>query len=474
MSTNLVKQTGPGTADQLITTIVHARTMLRPDVIQPGPTIGPRIEEVRRQYLAFVDTLSEHARVALLREMTSKDGDYQGALKIVDDKMGKFHEAGQALLGQASERSKEVYTGVEGDQMNEDIFHYLSVHAPALHNVTVQRTKDARPVADNGFTFGELAASSKPEVISTPFVDEFRKAWTPDFAEYVMLYVVVLDEASEREAVVDTLVDKALAAIPDVKILPQYRDSVVKTIAAFVTMVRDGKDPLTGEKNPYPNCYTNKIGDGVIRGTLPEVVPFDDDDVEGTVRQWMSDRALITTGTLPVQSVPVVPPKTKKKQKGPKTPPVVPAEPVREPILPPLSEKSSDHLEGIMVVYWNNGQVDEVAMRDKASVTQLLKEIHDTKVNDKRMRVVGMYFHDKHEFEETLILLPEGAKVHAQLKKGDKICSFARKADGTLVVGDLFGNAPQELHGVTQADILRDPFKYFSVRNIALDYGTQQ
>lgn len=429
----------PKDADTVIEEVRLAKRQLT--LVDPGPAVAARIEEVRRCFLDFVNRLSEHARLALHNVSRYGETTYNNAFGLVSAKMQQFHNAGRDLLSTTLQRSSDAYTDVDRDRIVEDLrpkLGALSIGVGAAVGGTPN--EENIEVGARAF-FGTvqrtvIRTSKKPEA----FVDRFLKACTQGDADYLVLYVLPVDDPQKRKEAVTIVVDRVLASLPDATLSPEDKAKLVSTIDTFLTSVREGKNP-----------YTLSVGEGVLSGTLPEVVPLDVSRPAGSLRTWIRERAQAVRNL----------PGNRRNVSGPSGMPSLP--------YPPLVEASPQYLEGVMLLYWNNGEVDENRLEDASSIDDLVAEIEAAHKSRPGMQCVGAYFYDKHALEKTLLLLPRGSRVRMQLQGTGKICSIVRKEDGSLAIDDLFGNPPRELIGVTQEEILRAPYTYFSVRRVSLD-----
>lgn len=426
----------PRSADAVIEEIVHAKRFL--DAVNPGPTVVTHIEEVRRHYLDFVDRLSEHARLALL-QVTHRGAEYKNALGVVSEKMHQFHQVGRDLLTTVRNRSREAFTQVDCELFIRDLGVYLAPLQIAGSTVTQQQRQNfALDVAYGNFTFGQVQEQRVNQYSSETFIARFSKAFTRDEADYLVLYVLVLDDTNDRRSCIEKVVDRVLGNMKTA--LPEKENAaLVDRIADFIGTVRRGKNP-----------YTLSIGEGAISGTLPEIATLDVNKPAESIRTWMANRA-----------------RANGQSNGNAT---AAGSSSRLPYLP-LIEADPRYIQGTMLVYWNNGVIDEHRMENEESVQELIKDVQIVRKSHPGLQCVGCYFYDKHALEKTLLLLPRKAMVQLRLRGTNKICSIVRGSEGSLEIQNLFGNPPPELMDVTQEEILNNPYQYFSMKEITLDHG---
>lgn len=443
MNTSLVRsslgltETTPRTPEAMMIEIVNLRRQL--GAVDAGSTILSRLDQTRRRLELLLDLLSEHARVALLDVSNSGEDAYLNALPIVAQKMSDVHVRGRDLFKTVNERAKQSFTDVEHSRFITDLGLSLRALSFAVRPVIEVREEGKNtPIVDRlvRFDFGTSRTTQK-ESVSDTLLQRFMGAFGRNEIDNLLLYVMPVDDATLRDKAVQAVVNRVIAKMRGVDVSADEKAGFVKAIADFMTSIRTGKNP-----------YIRKAGEVVIAGTLPEIIDFQPGKkLMENIREWMKARAQ-KNGT------------KKNGSANGGLPPLM---------YPELSEKSAKFIEGVLLLYWNNGFVDEQVMSDQESIKALQQEIVLMEKNHPGIQCVGAYFHDKHMLEETLLFLPRGAQVQMKLRGTDKVCSIIRSDDGSLVIDDLFGNPPPLLMGVSQEDILANPFEYFSAKGIALD-----
>ncbi len=440
--TDLVTQDS-NTVDGLIAELKHVKEVL---TTTDAATIVPGIEKAHRLMQKRMDLLSEQARVALLDARRYGSEVYENAFALISEKMGEFHDAVEALLEMIDKRSQEAFTQVDNLRFVHDIGAFL--HQQKIGQSTIVEKSEGEMNWSNP-TFGKAKPGKVEMNKNVTMLDRFLKAFKEDFADYIILYVIVLDKPERRKNAITTIVDKVEKGM-GVALPKEDKVTFIEKISDFATSIRNKKNP-----------YTLKAGEGVINGTLPEVVKFDAKNIKGSTQEWMKNRATME---------PKNGKRNGKKSKKDEVTAIVEAKTAEGLTLPPIIEAGPDFVEGVMYLYWNNGEVEEASLQTPADKDAMVAAIEKkVKDNEKLPLKVNGHFYDKHALEQSFLLLPRGESMHLRLKGTDKVCRIVRMDDGSLEVRDFGGNPPEELADVTQEKLLEDPYRYFSVKGIGLD-----
>jgi hypothetical protein len=352
-----------------------------------------------------------------------KPSSLNNAQKLMAQFLRKLHVEAEKFFDAANKRTCTIRASVDTQRFAHDLMQYAQVE-PADGMTTEEET----PLEGRKYSFASMIEGGAIHAGSPE--QQFFESFQEVDIQHLLLDILTVDDEAKRTEYIAKVVQN-VASKTGTEIAPDIQGRLTETISRFLADLR---------ANNRPSPYHLRVSDHAIVGTLPEVIKVGTDP-EASTREWLQNR---TKEVTEVDGMPSY--QCGLERKG-------------EPA-------------GNLLVYRGTGEVEQENVNDASRIIEVVKNAY-ADPNEAR-RPVGLYFIDKNEFEETVLSLPVDRRglLHVRLHGTDTECVLYRDAEGVLHIEDMHQQRPAALrnHGITDQEVIQDPFKFFDVKGTYIEY----